>query len=320
MLSSEKIKQEALHLGFTVCGMSVASQANSETARHFKEWINAGCHAEMKYMENYEEVRLDPRQLVEGAQTIICVALNYYPNHFIPEEEYQIAWYAYGKDYHEVMKVKLNALLERITNEFEMGKKELDDTLLVGRTFCDTAPILEKYWAWQSGLGWIGKNTQLIIPQMGPCFFLGEIVINQKVDSYDVPGKNRCGKCTRCIDHCPTKAIEAPFRLNAARCLSYLTIEYRGEFNDQNKPKINHTIYGCNDCIKACPWNRFSKPTFVEDFEASPDLLMMKKEDWRNLSEEKYKSLFKGSAIKRAKYAGLIRNIKAIAENEETVK
>jgi len=320
MLSSEKIKQEALHLGFTVCGMSVATQVDSETARHFKEWIDAGCHAEMKYMENYEEIRLDPRKLVEGAQTIISVALNYYPNHYIPDEEYQIAWYAYGKDYHEVMKVKLNALLERITDEFEMEKKKSDDTLLVGRTFCDTAPILEKYWAWQSGLGWIGKNTQLIIPQMGPCFFLGEIVINQKVDSYDFPGKNHCGKCTRCIDHCPTKAIEAPFRLNATRCLSYLTIEYRGEFKDRNKPKINQTIYGCNDCIKACPWNRFSKPTFVEDFEASPDLLMMKKEDWRNLSEEKYKSLFKGSAIKRAKYAGLIRNIKAIAENEETVK
>lgn len=320
MLSSENIKQEALHLGFTVCGMSVATPVDLETAHHFKKWIDAGCHSEMKYMENYEEIRLDPMLLLEGAQTIISVALNYYPKQFIDKEEYQIAWYAYGKDYHEVMKAKLNALLQIITDAFDKEKKESDSSLLTGRVFCDTAPILEKYWAWQSGLGWIGKNTQLIIPQMGPCFFLGEIVINQKVDSYDAPAKNRCGKCTRCIDHCPTKAIEAPSKLNAARCLSYLTIEHRGKFNDQRKPKIDQTIYGCNDCIQACPWNRFSKPSLVEDFQASTELLMMKKEDWRNLSEEKYKRLFKGSAIKRAKYAGLIRNINAVTANEDLAK
>lgn len=346
LLSSNRIKAEAQRLGFSACGLAPAEAVDGEDAGSFRKWIADGCHAEMAYMQNYEEKRLNPCLLVEGARTVISVALNYYPETKIPDNEYQIAWYAYGKDYHEVMKAKLNALLEFISKELssewvtssEISSSPISSSLpmpssslvivpssenisspetvvsqsietLNARVFCDTAPVLERYWAWRTGLGWIGKNTQLIIPQSGSCFFLGEIIINRAADTYDTPQENHCGTCTHCLNACPTKALEAPFRLNSAKCLSYLTIEYRGELPPDTSKKMGNKIYGCDDCQRACPWNRFATPSKVEAFRPSPALLSMKKDDWHHLTEEQYRILFKGSAVKRAKYQGLMRNI-----------
>ena len=301
LLSSDRIKAEALRLGFSACGLAPAEAVDETVATAFRQWLADGCQAEMAYMQNYEDKRLDPRLLVEGARTVISVALNYYPAKKLPEGEYQIAWYAYGKDYHDVMKAKLKTLLEFIQNNYSAG----------GRAFCDTAPVLERYWAWRAGLGWIGKNTQLIIPQAGSCFFLGELIIDLPADRYDSPQENRCGSCTRCLNACPTKALEAPFRLNSAKCLSYLTIEYRGELPLDTGQKMGKMIYGCDECQRACPWNRFATPSRTIEFSPSASLLTMRKEDWHRLSEEQYRTLFKGSAVKRAKYQGLMRNIRS---------
>ncbi|WP_294469711.1 tRNA epoxyqueuosine(34) reductase QueG [uncultured Bacteroides sp.] len=312
LLSSENIKAEALRLGFSACGLAPAEAVSGTVASAFRQWIADGCQAEMAYMQNYEEKRLNPCLLVEGAQTVVSVAMNYYPDKIIPENEYQIAWYAYGKDYHDVMKAKLNDLLEFIRKEL-LSETDLED--INARIFCDTAPVLERYWAWRAGLGWIGKNTQLIIPQAGSCFFLGEIIIGAAADSYDTPQKSRCGSCTRCLNVCPTKALEAPFRLISAKCLSYLTIEHRGELPPDTGKKMGNKIYGCDECQRACPWNRFASPTKVTEFHPSPRLVDMQKQDWHQLTEEQYKVLFKGSAVKRAKYQGLVRNIKAAKDS-----
>ncbi|GCB35741.1 tRNA epoxyqueuosine(34) reductase QueG [Bacteroides faecalis] len=321
LLSSEQIKAEATRLGFSACGLAPAEAVNETVATSFRQWLADGCQAEMAYMQNYEDKRLDPRLLVEGARTVISVALNYYPDTKLPIEEYQIAWYAYGKDYHDVMKKKLNALLEFIilpSTSAETIAPATSPLTVSGRVFCDTAPILERYWAWRAGLGWIGKNTQLIIPHAGSCFFLGEVIINIAADNYDIPQKSRCGSCTRCIDTCPTKALEAPFRLNSKRCLSYLTIEYRGDLSPNMGQKMNKKIYGCDECQHACPWNRYSTPCKTEEFHPSPSLLQMKKSDWQSLTEEQYKTLFKGSAVKRVKYSGLMRNIRIVKESPES--
>lgn len=308
-LSSDKIKAEALRLGFSACGIAPAEAVDETTAHLFRQWLAEGKQAEMNYMANYEEKRLDPRLLMEGTQSIISVALNYYPETFIAPDEYQFAWYAYGKDYHEVMKEKLAAL--------EAFVHQLISPLPVrSRIFCDTAPVLERYWAWRAGMGWIGKNTQLIVPRAGSCFFLGEIFIDLATDHYDHPQDNRCGSCTRCLKACPTQALEAPFRLHSGRCLSYLTIEHRGAFPASNELKTGNKIYGCDDCLKACPWNRFSTPCTTTELHPSPALLAMRQSHWHALTEEQYKALFKGSAVKRAKYNGLMRNIAQAADKQ----
>lgn len=301
-LSSELIKAEACRIGFSACGLSPADAVGTEAADAFRRWLADGCQAGMAYMQNHTDMRLDPRLLMEGAQTIVSVALNYYPRTLLPDDEYQIAWYAYGKDYHDVMKSKLTALSEYIRGTYPDGNLSL-------RICCDTAPLLERYWAWRSGLGWIGKNTQLIIPRAGSCFFLGEIILNASVDRYDTPQENRCGTCTRCIDACPAKALGPSFRLNARKCLSYLTIEHRGELPPDTGLKMGKKIYGCDDCQRACSWNSFATPCRTEEFAPSPQLLGMQKQDWHRLTEEQYRTLFKGSAVKRAKYQGLMRNI-----------
>lgn len=308
-LLSDKIKAEALRLGFSACGIAPAEPVDETTAQAFGQWLAEGKQAEMGYMGNYLEKRLDPRLLMEGTRSIISVALNYYPEQFMDEAAYQFAWYAYGKDYHDVMKAKLAAL--------EAYIHELASPLPAqSRIFCDTAPVLERYWAWRAGLGWIGKNTQLILPRAGSCFFLGEIFIDIEADSYGQPMTNRCGSCTHCLQACPTKAIEAPFRLNSARCLSYLTIEHRGVLPANSELKMGNKIYGCDDCLKACPWNRFSTPCRVPEFQPSPSLLAMRRADWETLTREQYKALFKGSAVKRAKYSGLMRNIAQAADKQ----
>ncbi len=295
------IKAEAKRIGFNVCGIARAEAVNETHATAFRTWLHNDKQAEMSYMANHIEKRLDPRLLVEGAQSIISVALNYYPETKLPETEYLLAWYAYGKDYHEVMKEKLQALLTAIQTAASEAQ---------GRVFCDTAPLLERYWAWQAGLGWIGKNTQLIIPHCGSTFFLGEIVLNIPL-TYDQPMPNRCGSCIRCMEACPTHALEAPHQLNANRCLSYLTIENRGEITTDAAARMGNCIYGCDRCQQVCPWNRFAHPTTEAAFSPSCELLQMTRNDWHSLTVERYRQLFKGSAVKRAKYEGLLRNIKA---------
>lgn len=303
---SEQIKAEALRLGFSACGLSPADAVEEECVQHFTNWLSEGCHAQMKYMENHREKREDPRLLVEGTRSIISVALNYYPLQKLDEDTYQFAWYAYGKDYHDVVKEKLEALLAFIRTRLPSVN---------GRAFCDTAPVFERYWAWRGGLGWIGKNTQFIIPGAGSCFFLGELFIDAEL-TYDSPQESRCGNCKSCLEACPMKALEAPYRLNASGCLSYLTIENRGAIPPEYASALGNCIYGCDECQKTCPWNRFATPCTTPELQPTAEFMHMKKEDWRGLTEERYRKIFKGSAVKRTKYAGLIRNIGIADKNE----
>lgn len=297
------IKNKAKELGFDACGIAEVASADTE-ALFFDRWIAEGCHAGMKYMENYRDIRLDPAGLVEGARSVISVALNYYPPQKQSPGSPRISYYAYGKDYHIVVKDKLRQLWEYITSLVPV----LDSTLPVARFFTDSAPILERYWAWKAGLGWIGKNTNLIISGKGSFFFLGEIVTTLELD-YDTPQKNRCGACRRCLDACPTGALERPGHLNANKCISYLTIEHKGDIPSEQASRLGDRLYGCDTCQEVCPWNRFASPTREAAFSPSPAFLSLKKEDLRCFTRDDYNRIFAGSAVKRAKYEGLIRTI-----------
>jgi epoxyqueuosine reductase len=303
-----QIKAEALRLGFDACGLSPAAAVEEATAAPFRAWLAEGCQGEMHYLENFLEKRLDPRLLMEGAQTVLSVVLNYYPGQQLAEEGYQFAWYAYGKDYHEVVKGKLQQLLTFIRSLVPEAE---------GRAFCDTAPLLERYWAAQAGLGWIGKNNLLIRPQ-GSTFFLGELLLNIEL-TYDRPLPNRCGTCTRCIEACPTQAL-SPHHLEASRCLSYLTIEHRGALPEGTGKAMGTCIYGCDRCQGACPWNQRAVPTQEPLLQPSPEFLAMTPADWHTLSVEQYRALFKGSAVKRAKFEGLRRNIEEVERGTEEVE
>ena len=300
---SVSIKNKAKELGFDACGIAEVASADTEVL-FFDRWIAEGCHAGMKYMENYRDIRLDPAGLVEGARSVISVALNYYPAQKQSPDSPRISYYAYGKDYHIVVKDKLRQLWEYITSLVPV----LDSTLPVARFFTDSAPILERYWAWKAGLGWIGKNTNLIIPGKGSFFFLGEIVTTLELD-YDTPQKNRCGACRRCLDACPTGALERPGHLNANKCISYLTIEHKGDIPSEQAFRLGDRLYGCDTCQEVCPWNRFASPTREVAFSPSPAFLSLKKEDLRCFTRDDYNRIFAGSAVKRAKYEGLIRTI-----------
>lgn len=297
------IKNKAKELGFDACGIAEVASADTE-ALFFDRWIAEGCHAGMKYMENYRDIRLDPAGLVEGARSVISVALNYYPPQKQSPGSPRISYYAYGKDYHIVVKDKLRQLWEYITSLVSV----LDSTLPAARLFTDSAPILERYWAWKAGLGWIGKNTNLIISGKGSFFFLGEIVTTLELD-YDTPQKNRCGACRRCLDACPTGALERPGHLNANKCISYLTIEHKGDIPSEQASRLGDRLYGCDTCQEVCPWNRFASPTREAAFSPSPAFLSLKKEDLRCFTRDDYNRIFAGSAVKRAKYEGLIRTI-----------
>lgn len=298
---SKAIKEEALRIGFSACGILPARPVDPRIRRHLEQWLAKGYQADMGYMENHTDKRCDPRLLVEGSRSIVSVALNYYPARKLADDQLQFAYYAYGKDYHEVMKQKLNSLLEYIDSALLPVK---------GRAFCDTAPVPERYCAQQAGLGWVGKNTQLIIPGAGSYFFLGELFLDVEL-AYDAPVSSRCGTCTRCLDACPTHALEAPRTLNAGKCLSYLTIEHRGEIPSQGAGCMGNRIYGCDECQRVCPWNRFARPNQVPELQPSDAFLSMRPEQWEQLTIEEYRQLFKGSAVKRAKYEGLMRNITA---------
>ena len=329
--SGKEIKVEAERLGFFACGIARAEPVDAETAAAVRGWISKGSQATMDYMANYTEKRLNPCLLVPGTKSIVSLAMNYAPAQTMPETEYQLAAYAYGQDYHDVMKAKLRQLAALIANKFEgendsrVGENDGDSTAIttpktnetseepVGeiRVFVDTAPVLERYWAQRAGLGWIGKNHQLIIPRAGSMFFLGEIFLPYEFDSYDSPMPSRCGNCRRCIEACPTCAITDEWGFDSEKCLSYQLIENRGELSEQAKQSMGTTIYGCDRCQTACPWNKFAIPNTTPEFQPKSELLAMTKADWHNLTIDEYRALFKGSAVKRVKFDGLKRNISA---------
>lgn len=300
------IKAKAIKLGFSACGVARAGRVSPEEEARLRRWLDEGRYAEMHYMANYLDKRLDPRLLMEGLQSIVSVAMNYAPRRRMAAGEPQIAAYALGKDYHDVMKQRLHQLAAYVS--------ELLGRELTYRAFVDSGPVIERYWAVQAGLGWIGRNQLLIIPKAGSEFFLGELFLNFELD-YDHPIPNHCGRCHRCVDHCPTHALADDHEFDAALCLSYQTIENRGELSDDAKEKMGDFIYGCDRCQLACPWNRFAQPTTIPEFQASEDLLSMTRQQWEQLTVEDYRRLFKGSAVKRAKYAGLMRNIQNMAEH-----
>lgn len=310
----DKIKAEASRLGFFVCGFARAESVSEAMRRHYLGWLADGRNADMAYLGNNLDKRFDPRLLMPGVKTIVVVAQNYFPARRLPEGEPQIADYALGLDYHDIVKQKLRQLAATV------GIADY-------RAFVDTAPVLERYWAVRAGLGWIGKNQQLIIPHAGSEFFLGELFVTVELPP-DEPLPNRCGTCHRCVDACPTHALSLPAtcvegygditRFDARLCLSYQTIENRGELTVDAKAAMGDTFYGCDRCQRACPWNRFAKPSTEPLLQPREELLAMTRQKWGKLTEEDYRRLFKGSAVKRAKYEGLMRNIKACLAGEAT--
>lgn len=300
MTESDKIKQFALTLGFDACGICRAESSGEE--ENLRNWISMNYQGDMSYLERNIEKRDDPRLLVPGAKSIISVALNYYPNEKRDTSLPKFAYYAYGKDYHYVVKEKLRQLFNYI-------KSIYPDT--EGRYFCDTAPVLEGYWAAKAGLGFVGKNTLLIIPGKGSFFFLGELIINKELD-YDEPINLSCGTCTRCLEACPTGAIEQPHLVNATRCISYQTIEKNGA--QDNDVSTSDWVYGCDVCQLICPWNRFSKPHTTPEFNPSPEFLSLDLFALQTMDKEKFSSLFSKSAIKRAKLKGLQRNVRQLTK------
>lgn len=302
MTFSEEIKQYAFSLGFDACGISKAEESGEE-ARCMK-WVSENNHAGMKYLERNISKRLDPRLLVEGAKSIISVALNYYPHRKLPDSVPQFAYYAYGNDYHIVVRQKLLQLFEFIKLRFHG---------VSGRYFTDSAPVLERFWAAQAGLGFIGKNTLLIIPGKGSFFFLGELIVDLELD-YDAPVSHSCGKCRRCLDACPTGAIEKPHWLNSGKCISYQTIENKCEISPEILPLLSNNVYGCDICQKVCPWNRYARPHNTPELNPSDEFLSLDYERLQEMNEDTYRQIFRNSSVKRAKYSGLKRNIEAISK------
>lgn len=298
---SGQIKEYAKTLGFSACGFCKAESLGDE-ATNLQSWLDKGYQGNMDYLARNFEKRCDPTILVEGSKSIISLALNYYPSEKQPEDAPQFAYYAYGKDYHDVMKAKLQELY----NYIQTLLPSLD-----GRVFCDTAPVMERYWAAKAGLGFIGKNTLLIIPKMGSFFFLGELIINAELE-YDKPLMIDCGRCTRCIDACPTQALEKPHLLNANKCISYQTIENKGDISPEIVPKLSNRVYGCDICQQVCPWNKYARPHQIEELTPSKEILSFTHVTMAEMSVEDYQRIFKGSAVKRAKHQGLMRNIAAL--------
>lgn len=293
------IKEEAGRLGFLSCGISEAGFLEEEAPR-LESWLKAGMHGEMRYMENHFDKRLDPRLLVDNARSVISVTLNYFPEMQQEDPEApRLSKYAYGTDYHFVIKDKLRALLEFIREE--IGEVE-------GRAFVDSAPVLDKAWAAKSGLGWIGKNSNLLTKQVGSFYFVAELITDLELES-DQPVTDHCGSCTACIDACPTEAIVAPYVVDGSKCISYFTIELKDELPADYKGSFDNWMFGCDVCQDVCPWNRFSKPHQEKAFEPHPELLGMTKEDWYELTEETFRKVFKKSAVKRTKFQGLKRNL-----------
>ena len=304
-----------MRLGFFACGVAQAAPVDDATARTFASWLDDGCNAGMDYMANHTDLRLDPRLLLPGARSVVCVSLAYAPARLMPEGEFRISAYAYGRDYHDAVKTRLRhlaAYIERLTTDDSTATDA--QPVQTTRVCCDTAPVLERYWAWRAGLGWTGRNHQLIIPGAGSQFFLGEVITTTALHP-DSPQESRCGTCHACLDACPTRALEPGGQLDARRCLSYQTIENRGQIPADIASAMGDYIYGCDRCQTVCPHNRHSPTATAPELQPSDELMAMRKDDWRKLTPDDYRRLFKGSAVKRAKYEGLMRNIKAAEGN-----
>ena len=301
------IKQRAKELGFDSCGISQAKELTAE-ARYLESWLNQDRHGKMNYMLNHFDKRIDPTKLVDGARSVISLSFNYYTEQKQADPDApKIAMYALGQDYHIVVRERLEKLLEYIRSEAGAVN---------GRCFVDSAPVLEKAWAQRSGIGWIGKNTNLLTKRQGSYFFLAEIILDLDLE-YDSPVKDYCGSCTRCIDACPTQAIYEPYKLDASKCISYFTIELKDQIlPDEYRGKFENWMYGCDICQQVCPINSQAEPHQVSEFEPLSEVLDMSRSDWDALSEDAFKRLFKHSAVKRTKYSGLKRNIEFLGPDK----
>jgi epoxyqueuosine reductase len=300
---TQLIKAEAKRLGFLSCGVSKAGFLEEEAPR-LEKWLNQNMHGEMQYMENHFDKRLDPTKLVEGSKSVISLLLNYFPSEQQNPDSYKISKYAYGMDYHYVIKDKLKNLLHFIQEE--IGEVH-------GRAFVDSAPVLDKAWAAKSGLGWIGKNSNLLTQQVGSFYFVAELIVDLELE-YDTPVTDHCGTCTACIDACPTEAIVQPYVVDGSKCISYLTIELKNEIPSEFEGKLDDWMFGCDVCQDVCPWNRFSKSHREPLFDPNPKLLSFTKKDWEEITEDVFKKVFQKSAVKRTKLSGLRRNIDFLKE------
>ncbi len=295
---SQFIKSEAKRLGFLSCGISKAGFLEEEAPR-LEHWLNNQMNGQMSYMENNFDKRLNPTLLVDDAKSVVSLLLNYFPSEFQNLDSYKISKYAYGQDYHFVIKEKLNELLYSIQST--IGE-------VSGRAFVDSAPVLDKAWAAKSGLGWIGKNSNLLTQKVGSFYFIAELIIDLDLE-YDNVTSDHCGSCTACIDACPTEAIVGPHIVDGSKCISYFTIELKENIPPEMKGKFDDWAFGCDVCQDVCPWNRFSKAHKEPLFNPNPELLSMSKKEWKEITEETFKTVFKNSPLKRAKFEGLKRNI-----------
>ena len=300
------IKQLAAELGFNFCGIAKATKLDDD-ARRLESWLNKGMHGNMKYMERYFDMRIDPSKLVPGARSVITLLLNYFPKEKQAEDSLKISKYAYGKDYHEVIKEKLNTLIGLI-------KQHVGN--IHGRGFVDSAPVLERTWAQRSGLGWVGKNGNLISKQMGSFFFIATLITDLELETDPPFAKDYCGTCTRCIDACPTDAILPDKIIDGSKCISYFTIELKEMLiPGEMKGKFENWMFGCDICQDVCPWNRFSKPTNEIEFTPIPEILDLSTKEWEAMTEEKFKTIFRHSPLRRSKLTGIQRNLKFIRQS-----
>lgn len=299
------IKQAARQLGFQFCGIAKAEKLDAD-AKRLEAWLSKGMNGTMQYMENYFELRVDPSKLVPGAKSVITLMLNYYPSAKQKEEAPKISKYAYGKDYHEVIRSKLKLLVQSI-------KENIGE--INGRGFVDSAPVLERAWAQKCGLGWIGKNGNLISKQSGSFFFLATLICDLELE-YDSPfAKDYCGSCTKCIDTCPTDAILPGKIIDGSKCISYFSIELKDALIDESmNGKFENWMFGCDICQDVCPWNRFSKPNNEISFTPIPEILNLSTKSWEEMTEETFKQIFKHSPLMRTKFAGIKRNLKFIQQ------
>ena len=291
------IKSEAKRLGFLSCGISKAGFLEHEAPR-LEKWLNQNHNGQMSYMENHFDKRLDPTLLVDGAKSVISLLLNYYPSESQNSDSYKVSKYAYGQDYHFVIKDKLKELLFSI--ESNIGD-------VTGRAFVDSAPVLDRAWAAKSGLGWIGKSSNLITQKVGSFYFIAELIIDLDLE-YDTAVTDHCGSCTACLDACPTEAIAAPYVVDGSKCISYFTIELKENIPTEMKGKFEDWAFGCDICQDVCPWNRFSKSHNEPLFNPNPEFLSLSKKDWDEITEETFNLVFKNSPIKRTKFSGIKRN------------
>ena len=301
---SQLIKGEALRLGFSTCGIAKAAFLEEEAPR-LEQWLKNDFHGEMKYMENHFDKRLDPRLLVDGAKSVISLSYNYFTENQQDKNSYKVAKYAYGEDYHHVVKSKLNEL-------FTFINEQIGD--VNGRVFVDSAPVMERSWAEKSGLGWNGKHSLLIQKELGSFFFLAELIIDLELE-YDQPfTTDHCGTCTKCIDACPTEAILPNNTVDGSKCISYFTIELKNEIPSEMKGTFEDWMFGCDICQDVCPWNRFSKQHQEPLFNSHPELVEMTKRDWEEITLDSFQKVFKKSAVKRTKFSGLQRNIQFLKD------